>query len=144
MSEENIELQQNSQKMQRDIDQLHSNYDNLSKEVTQLKINTTTIGGDLKQINKSIEIILLKLNKLSDEYEEIGSELAEEKPITHSMKKIFTNPLRNIAVGALSAVYSIADITIEKASSFRENLEDIVAEAQYSNKKKKMPPVENS
>ncbi len=143
MNNENNGLHTDPQKVPKDIDQLHSKYDNLSEKVKQLELNTTTIGADLKQINTNIDEILLKLNKLSDKYEEIEQEKAEENPIARSMKKIFTNPLRKIAVGTLSAVYAVADKTIEETSNFRESLEDIVAEAQYLNKKKKIPPVQN-
>lgn len=144
MSDVNNELVAEPQKQATDIDQLYSKYDGLSKVVNQLENNKSTIVEDLKQINTSIDEILLKLNKLSDEHEKAQNEVYEKHVIHDSMKKIFAHPLRKIAVSTLTAVYAVADSTIEKASNLRESLEDIVAEAQYSNKKKKMPPMENN
>ena len=151
MSNVNDESQTDPQQMQKEIQDLNTKYDNLSKEVIQLESNKATLSADLKeihgefeQINQSIEEILLKLNKISDEYIEMGSEMDEENSISHHMKRFFNHPIRKIAVGTLSAIYTVADKTMEKTSNFKESLEDIVAEAQYSNKKKKMATVENS
>lgn len=147
----NNEMSTDSQKMQEQIQELQLKYEKLSQEVEQLENHKTNIGTDIKeihgefeQINKKIEMILEKLNGLSDEYDEMETDMDDEINITRSMKGFFTNPLRKIAVGTLSAVYAIADMTIEKTSSFKESLEDIVAEAQYSNKKRKFEPADNS
>ena len=151
MSDVNNELQTNSNNMQQGFEELELKYSNLSKEIEKLESNKTSLGEELKQfhgefeqINKSVEEILLKLNKLSVDYQGRKNNLGEAPSIMNSMKNLLTNPLRKIAVGTLSTVYAVTDRTMEKASSFRESLEDIVAEAQYANKKKKSPPIENS
>jgi len=151
MSDINNELQTDSNKMQEEIQDLRLKYNNLSTELVELESNKTELGTDIKeihvefdQINKSVEEILLKLNKLTYENDGMENVINKGTPITITMKNFFARPLRNMAVGTLSAVYAVADKTMEKASGFRESLEDIVVEAQYANKKKKIAPVENS
>jgi len=151
MSENDNELQTKPHTMQKDIKELQLKYDKLSKEVKELESNKAALGSDMKNIkaefegvNKSIEDILQKLNSISDKFSEVGTKAHEEKVRTHSIRDYFSNSLKKIAVGTLSAVYSVADKTIETTSSFKESLEDIAAEAQYANKKRRMPPLENS
>lgn len=151
MTDVNNNLETDSNKMQHDIDKLQSKYNKLNKEVEQLESNKTSIGSDLnqihgefEQINNSMEDILQKLNMLSEQYSHIGSEIDVKNVKIHSIKKFLSNSLKKMAVGTLCTVYAVADKTIEKTSCIRESLEDIAAEAQYANKKKKCPSTENS
>ena len=150
MTEMNNDIQTEQDKMQKDIQQLSSKYDFLSQEVQQLEKSKASLGEDFKQIhgkfeniNKSISEIISKIDKISGEYVFENEEVPKDKGRSFSMKKIFLNPFRRLAVGTLSAVYAVADKTMEKSSNMKENFEDIVAEAQYAHKKKKMDPVAN-
>lgn len=115
-----------------------------------MKTCNTLQGSDLKQIqgefeqtNKNIEEILQKLDKLPVESFEKGTEMDGKDSVTHSIRECFTNSLKKIAVATLSAFYAVADITIEKTSDIKEGFQDITAEAQYENKRRKCQPVEN-
>ena len=54
-----------------------------------------------------------------------------------SLRKMITKPMRKLAVGTMSAVFSAADYTSEKLSYAREGVEDMVAEAQYNSKRRR-------
>ncbi|MBC7958400.1 MAG: hypothetical protein H7X94_00910 [Vallitaleaceae bacterium] len=151
MSDENNELQSDPNKLHQDIEDLRLKYKTLSEDVTQLENNKATISTDIKQIhnefeqiNKNVGEILQKLSKLSDGFVENENKMEAENVPKKFMKNMFTNPLRKLAIGMLSAVYTVADKTIEKTSNVKESLEDIVAEAKYANKKSKMESAESS
>ncbi|MDP4144572.1 MAG: hypothetical protein Q8936_08870 [Bacillota bacterium] len=151
MGEKNNESQLDSEKIQQEIQDLKSQYNELSSQVKQLENTNSALDTELKQmhgefqqVNSNIQMILQKLNSVSKENGQMGVQMNADINMTASMKKVFSNPLRKVAVGTLSVMYAMADKTIEKTLSFKENLEDIVAEAQYINKKKKMTSVENS
>ena len=150
MSDENSKVVTAPQKMQMEIEELNLKYGNLNKDVEQLKACNTSQNSDLKQIqgefeqtNKNIGEILQKLNKLPDESFEKETEMDDKNCMTQSIKDGFTNSLKKIAIGTLSAVYAIADIAIEKTSDIKEEFQDIAAEAQYENKKRKCQPAED-
>ncbi|MCK8817479.1 DUF1490 family protein [Natroniella sulfidigena] len=50
------------------------------------------------------------------------------------LKKL-KKPIRKAAVSTTSQVFSAADLTKEAAYNFKEEVEDIIAEAQYENMK---------
>ncbi|MCK8826659.1 DUF1490 family protein [Natroniella acetigena] len=52
------------------------------------------------------------------------------------LKKL-KRPIRKAAVSTTSQVFSAVDVTKEAAYSFKEEVEDIIAEAQYENMKRK-------
>lgn len=58
-----------------------------------------------------------------------------------SVGSIIIKPLRKLAVGTVGVFYSIADKTLERVSSIKEDFEDIAAEAQYQNKKCRMKSI---
>jgi len=151
MSDENNKVLTDPQKMQMDIEQLKLKYSKLDKDVKLLETCKIAQGSDLKQVhgefeqtNKSIEEILQKLNNLSERYCEKGTERNDKNNVTHSMKNCLTNSLKNIAVGTLSVFYAVADKTVEKTSCIKEGFQDIAAEAQYENKKRRCQSVENN
>jgi len=151
MSDENYKVVTAPQKIQMDIEELNLKYGKLNKDVEQLKTCNTSQGSDLRQIqgefeqtNKNIEEILQKLNKISDESIEKGAEMDSKNYVTHSIKECYKNFLKKIAVGTLSAFYTVADITIEKTSDIKEGFQYIAAEAQYENKRRKSQSVENN
>lgn len=144
-------VQTNPHKKLQDIEELESKYDKINKEVKQLKGNNIALDIDIKQIhvefkqvNKNIEDILQNLNKLSNKCIDIGNKTNEGDDKIHSMKIFFTSFLKKIAIGTLCVVYSVADKTIDKTSKFKQSFESISAEAQYVNKKKRCPSIENS
>ncbi|WDC85259.1 hypothetical protein PL321_07350 [Caloramator sp. mosi_1] len=46
--------------------------------------------------------------------------------------------LRRVTVGTVGLILGIRDKTAETVANFKEGFEDIVAEAQYNNRKKKL------
>jgi len=151
MNDVDNNVETNPHKIQPDIEELESKYDKINKKVKELKGNSIVLDLDIKQIhvefeqvNKNIEDILQNLNILSDKYIKIGTKPNEVDNKIHSMKIFFTSSIKKIAVGTLCAIYCVTDKTIEKASNFKQSFENISAEAQYINKKKRCPSVDNS
>lgn len=150
MSDENCKVVTAPQKMQMGIEELNTKYCKLNEDIEQLKTCNTSQGSDLKKIqgefeqtNKNIEEILQKLNELPDERFRKETKM-DANNLTHSIKSCFTNSLKKVAIGTLSAFYAVADVTIEKTSNIKEGFQDIAAEAQYENKKRKCQPAENN
>lgn len=119
---------------------LQEKYDNLSKEVQSLK----TICSSFEDINKNIADIRERLDRLA-----LGSDTDTRTNFNRirmnsSLKNLIGNPLRRLAVGTLSGMYTVADKTLESVYSIKENAEDIFAEAQYESKKKRMHTAEES
>ncbi|WP_010234187.1 hypothetical protein [Clostridium arbusti] len=119
---------------------LQEKYDNLSKEVQSLK----TICSSFEDINKNIADIRERLDRLV-----LGSDTDTRTNFNRirmnsSLKNLIGNPLRRLAVGTLSGMYTVADKALESVYSIKENAEDIFAEAQYESKKKRMHTAEES
>jgi len=144
-------INNDNNQLQQEIDDLRQKYDTLLKDVKGLeesKNNMNVIVENsyevVQSVSKNVENIMNKLNNFKKDYENNSySNMFNENKMEFSMKKIFINPLRKIAVGTIQSVFLMMDKTVEGMSNAKEGFEDIVAEAQYENKKKHIEATEN-
>ena len=131
-------------KLQQEIDELKEKYDTLLKDVKCLEDNKNNMKDLVKNsyevmqnVSKNVENVMNGLNNLKKNNENTtSSNMINGNKTRFSMKKMFVNPLRKIAVGTMQSTFLIVNKTVEGMSNAREGFEDIVAEAQYQNKKK--------
>ncbi len=137
--------------LQQDIDELKQKYDTLLKDVKCLEDNKNNMNDIVKNsyeviqnVSKNLENVMNELNSLKKNYENTASNTTSNENIMNfSMKKMFINPLRKIAVGTIQSAFIMMDKTMEGMSNAKEGFEDIVAEAQYQNKKKSTETADN-
>jgi|GEM_PF-991979 len=114
--------------------ELHSIKENDSK-ITKLKENIEVMQNEFKVMNKNLHEISQMSASIKELNEKINM-LAEDskcKRERQEMGSIF----RRAAVKTVGSFLTVSDIAIEKASLAKEGIEDIVAEAQYENTKKR-------
>ena len=82
--------------------------------------------------------------RLKSEYEKNAPmNMIKKDNMKFSMRDMFINPLRKVAVGTVQSAFLVIDKTMEGVSNAKEGFEDIVAEAQYQNKKKHLEATDN-
>ena len=141
----------NTNELQEEINELKQKYDTLFKDIKCLEDNKNNMKNIaensyevVQNVSKNIENVTNELNNLKKEYEDTtSSNMLNKDKMNFSIKNMFVNPLRKIAVGTIQSAFLIADKTVERMSNAKEGIEDIVAEAQYQNKKKSIKPTEN-
>ncbi|HEY8889163.1 MAG TPA: hypothetical protein VIM70_02735 [Clostridium sp.] len=130
--------------LQQEIDDLRQKYDTLLKDVKGLEDSKNSMNDIVENsyevvqsVSKNVENIMNELNNFKKDYENNSfSNMFNENKMEFSLKKILINPLRKIAIGTIQSVFLMMDKTVEGMSNVKEGFEDIVAEAQYENKKK--------
>lgn len=144
-------INKDNQKFEKEINELKQKYDTLIKEVKSLgdtKDNMKNIVESsyevVQGLSKNVENVMNELNNLKSDYEKntYNSMIAKDK-MKFSMKDMFIIPLRKIAVGTMQSAFLVVDKTMEGISNAKEGFEDIVAEAQYQNKKKHLEATDN-
>ena len=143
-------INNDNEKFQKEMNDLKQKYDTLFKEVKDLE----DTKDNMKQVVQSSYEVVQSLSKnvenVMKELETLKGELKNNTSINtnnegmkkFSMKQMFMNPLRKIAVGAMQSAFLLVDKTVEGVSNAKEGFEDIVAEAQYQNKKKHLQATE--
>ena len=151
MEETINETEQFRKKIQEQLDEYKTKFDQLGSEIQILKSsksnfeeNIKMINGNLQEVSKNVENIINRIDELSNKSDVFFEKNIADKMINFSIKKIVKFPLRKIAVGTISSIFTIVDKTMEATSTVREGFEDIVAEAHCEMQKKRMPSVEES
>lgn len=117
------------------------NISSLTNKVKTMEDNNAEIRKNIDELYLSINQMSMNMEKMMNKFDSIAIEqlMKKEQPETQQhQKNIVARPLRTIMIGVLSGVYAITDKTTEVFSGVRENFEDVVAEAQYNNKKRRM------
>lgn len=138
--------------LQQEINELKQKYDVLINDVKCLEDNKNNMKDIVKSsyevvqnLSKNMENIMNELNNLKKDYENTTTNnFVKDDKMNFSLRGIFTDPLRKIAVGTIQSAFLMADKTVESISNVKEGFEDIVAEAQYQNKKKHLETTENN
>ena len=136
---------------QQEINELKQKYDDLVKDVKCLEDNKSNMKSIVENsyevvqnISKNVENVMNELNAFKENYENSESNnMINEDKMKVSMRDMFINPLRKIAVGSMQSAFMVIDKTMEGMSNAKEGFEDIVAEAQYQNKKKHIESTKN-
>lgn len=142
---------ENNTMLENDLKSLQEKYDNLSKEVQSLENMKSGMSDSIKimhssfaDINKNIGDILERLDKITVNSTTNPTDFNMPRMHFFPLRNLIGRPLRKLAVGTLSGIYTIADKTLESAYSVKENAEDIFAEAQYDSKKRRMHTADQS
>ena len=138
--------------LQQEINELKQKYDKLFKDIKCLEDNKNNMKSIVKNsyevvqnVSKNIENVTNELNNLKKEYENTtSSNMINKDKMNFSIKTMFVSHLRKIAVGTIQSAFLIADKTVEEMSNAKEGIEDIVAEAQYQNKKNSIKSTESN
>jgi len=137
--------------LQQEINELKLKYDSLVKDVKCLEDNKSNMKSMVENsyevvqnISKNVENVMNELNAFKQNYENVESNnMINDDKMKVSMRDMFINPLRKIAVGTMQSAFMVIDKTMEGMSNAKEGFEDIVAEAQYQNKKKNIDSAKN-
>lgn len=147
----NTNTNENNTIIENDLKSLQEKYDNLSKEVQSLENMKNDMTESIKtmylsfeDMNKNIRDILERLDRITVDQDTTMRTDLNIPRMNFSLKNLIGRPLRKVAVGTLSGIYTVADKALESAYSVKENTEDIFAEAQYESKKRRMHTVEQS
>ncbi|AKL96399.1 hypothetical protein CACET_c29550 [Clostridium aceticum] len=136
---------------------------NLEKELREIKNQYTLLVQELESLKKNdkkINSLQESIQSMQEEFEDINETLQEisqmsttmqditdklnnlserqHKKMGMGMKMMPRNAVRKGIVKTLSSALTVVDMTVEKLSMAREGIEDIVAEAQYENKRKRV------
>ena len=142
MDSEQVNEQQ-LKKMQEDLKDMQTKYTGLVNDMKGLKAgqagmqeNITVLNGHYEKISGNMEMIMCKLDSISEDAQKnmMGKMMRQKQGV---MSRMIKNPLRKLAVGTIGTLMSMGDYAAEKASNAKEGLEDIVAEANYNNKKRR-------
>lgn len=130
-------------KISDEIDELRKKYDMLVKKIDAIEKESKNTENSIKKIENSVgtmnnnfEALMSKLDIIVED-KEASKMFKKEKRSGFSLKNMITKPMRMLAVGTFSSIFTIADYTSEAFSGAREGMEDILAEAQYNRKKRK-------
>jgi hypothetical protein len=117
------------------LSSLTDKFNTLENNNTEIRKNMDALYFTVCEMNKNMEKIMNKLDSAAVNKESMGM---EESKTSQSIKNMMMHPLKKLMVSVLSGVYAVTDKTTEMVSGVMENVEDIVAEAQYNNKKSRM------
>lgn len=128
-------------KYEQEIKDLNSKYEMLSKEVEKLikneeslRTSVNTIYNSFEKLNQNVEMILSKMDSLQN----ANFEQQQGPKMDLNIGRKLGRGLRRLTVGTVGFVLGVRDRTAETVANFKEGFEDIVAEAQYNNRKKKL------
>jgi len=126
-----------------EVDDLKKKYNSLVKKIDAIEKESKNTENSIKKIENSVgtmnnnfEALMNKLDNIVED-KEASKMFKKEKKSEFSLKNMITRPMRMLAVGTFSTIFTIVDYTSETVSSAREGMEDILAEAQYNRKKRR-------
>ena len=133
-------------KLQMEINELSKKYEALLKDVKCLEDSKNSMKNIVENsyevvqnVSKNVENVMNDLNNMKNDYKNnVTSNIKNDEKMKFPMKEMFINPLRKIAIGTMQTAFLMMDKTVEGMSNAKEGFEDIVAEAQYQNKKKRL------
>lgn len=142
---------ENNKVTEDNLKSLQEKYDNLSKEVQSLENMKNSMEESIKtmhssfgDINKNIGDILERLDRITVDPDTTRHANVDRSRMNFSLRNLVGRPLRRLAVGTLSGIYTVADKALEGAYNVKENAEDIFAEAQYESKKRRIHTAEQN
>lgn len=137
--------------VQSDLEMLQSKYDNMKKEVDDLESNKLSLNDSVKDIkdgfdliNKNVEVLMKKLDVIGKRVDESDEEANKENRRDYSFNNMVLSPLRKVAIGTIRVAITMGDKANEGVCNMREGIEDVVAEAQYLNKKQRIESTDQS
>ena len=145
---ETTEVNQNENE-KTNLEELQCKYDNIKKEVDDLESNKESLNESVNKMHNSFELINKNVEELMTKLDAMGMRVDESKEETNkrdrfdfSLNNMIVNPLRKVAVGTIRAAIMVGEKANEEVANIREGMEDVVAEAQYLNKKQRVESVD--
>jgi predicted nuclease with TOPRIM domain len=143
---------ENNEQLNQEVNELKGKYESLMQKLDNIEKENTNRENNIKQIENNFEVINNNIRELMNKIDSIVEDKETNKMFSSFRKgdSSFTNmikmPMRKVTVNTMRTIFSMADYASEKLAFAREGLEDIVAEAQYENKKRRssMMPSEQS
>lgn len=132
--ERSEEIYQEINELKKQYESLIQRFDNLEKDNTQKENNFSDVNNTLKELMGKIDSII---------EEKETNKMFNTKRSDFSLMNMITTPMRKATIGTMRAVLSMTDFASEKVAHAREGLEDIVAEAQYENQKRRSSMMPN-
>lgn len=137
-------------KMLKELHELNERYNHLNDEIETLKSNKNDINNSINsmndsllQVSRNVESIVSRIDTLAQTSANASiSKNINGKNVDISMKVMVGMPLRKLAVGTISSIFTIVDKAVETTACIREELEDIVAEAHYNKQKRQLSSIE--
>jgi len=146
MDDQNKSVSNEKHNIENELNELKNQYNSLIKEfkmlkendvkINKLKENMTISQQEFSQMNQTLQEITNKLNCISDENRQKKA-MRNRGSMMGMMGGMMGGMLRKTAVMTIGTVMKVADVTMRTVSMAKEGIEDIVAEAQYENTKKR-------
>ena len=133
--------------LKEDIQSIKTQFEIFKKEVAEVKETSKKINSIADDVNKlntevgQLTTCMHEITEMSKSIQDISNRLNQmnmNNPMKMRDMGMMKNVLRKTAVKTVSSVICVAGAAMEKVSMVREEIEDIVAEAHYNTKKKKM------
>jgi chromosome segregation ATPase len=126
-------LEERLNALEEKFNKMNTEVDGLKNERSELKENIKSMQDSFQTVNKNVETILSRLEDMTSRQN--GSMM---NGMTPGMMKMMRRPMRKLFVGTVSSVMTVTSVLTEAVSHMKEGMEDIMAEAQYEQKKKHM------
>ncbi|MDR3597415.1 hypothetical protein [Clostridium sp.] len=127
---------ENPEQINQQFTELKEKYESLIQRLDNIEKESTNRENDFQAINNNIKELMAKIDSMV-EYKETSKLFNSGRKSSSSFMNMITTPMRKITVGTMRTIFSMADYASERVSCAREGIEDIVAEAQYENKKRR-------
>jgi predicted nuclease with TOPRIM domain len=134
--EKSEEISQEINELKGKYDSLIQKLDSIEKENTQKENNIKQMENNFTVINNNLKELMAKIDSIIEE-KETNQMFDSSKRRDFSLMNMVTKPMRKATVGTMRALFTMTDYASEKVAHAREGLEDIVAEAQYENQKRR-------
>ncbi|OOM78939.1 hypothetical protein [Clostridium sp. BL-8] len=138
------------EELNQEINGLKGKYDSLLQKLDSIEKENAQKENNIKQMENNFTVINNNLKELMEKIDSVIEEKETTKMFSNTRKNNFSfmnmvaSPMRKATVGTMRAVFSMTDYASEKVAHAREGLEDIVAEAQYENKKRRSTMMTNA
>lgn len=124
-----------SEEIYQEINELKKQYESLIQRFDNLEKDNTQKENNFSDVNNTLKELMGKIDSIIEEKE--TNKMFNTKRSDFSLMNMITTPMRKATIGTMRAVLSMTDFASEKVAHAREGLEDIVAEAQYENQKRR-------
>lgn len=139
---------ENLEQISKDFDELKGKYesiieklDGIQKENVQREHTIQQLENSFQVINSNIKELMSRMDSMLEEKE--NHNLFSRKRRRFSIMKVIRMPMRKMTIHTMRTIFTIADIAYDKVSSVREELDDIITEAQCESKKRRSSMVPN-
>jgi predicted nuclease with TOPRIM domain len=143
---------ENSEQLNKEVNELKGKYESLMEKLVNIEKESANKENNIKQMENNFEVINNNIKELMNKIDSMVEDREASKMFNNfrmnnsSFMNMIRMPMRKATISTMRTIFSLADYASEKMAYAREGLEDIVAEAQYENKKRRstMMPSEQS